>query len=586
GIGTTTPVYTLQVNGTVAGTAAYVITTSHSTTKEQFEDVFVLDKIKQMNLWEWQYKSEFASGDLSRHLYPTTDDFYSAFGLGAGDRVISEADIAGVALKGVKDIVSVIDIAEDKTTGAIVGFGYATSTVLTGDITGLNIDLATNVKKENYNVVGLNVKIAPNELGQTSDPTFAKFISGDNTLYNFSAGQASFKVPVVIENDLKMVGKMVFSPTTTQVLISSTSTIAVNNATNVVISASTSLALNSSPIIADGVSGQFVILQVASTSSAITLQDQDTLAGSNLQLGSTNRTIANGSTLALMFDGTDWVELWYSGNASADFAEMYKIKEDVEAGDVVSFSDKYLETRKASLPDQALAGIISASPAYLIGNEFRNEMVMPVALNGRVQVKISLEAGEIEKGDLLVLSTKPGYAMKYNEEYLRGLNASTTASTTVTMAPIVGVALEDSATSSEKIEKEFLDVEYKKVAIQFKSEIDEAVKNTILAKYKINSNSEVRANYLESLQKEEGVSSINIVSSRVEKVANPDYNPAKDDKIMAMVKSGYMKVGPANGFSKLTVAEKDGKLVFEPEDKNFAEALDMVIEADGSLVVG
>ncbi|MDO8524414.1 MAG: hypothetical protein Q7R99_02185 [bacterium] len=413
----------------------------------------------------------------------------------------------------------------------------------------------------------------------------AGFVQTESPFGNYNLTLSAANTGKIVLNDnIQITGTTQFVASSTVQALASSSAI-IQEVTLTKIYASSSLILSSAPTIADGVEGDIIVLLGASTTQAVTVQDQDTLASSNLQLGSTNRMLTNGSTLALMFDGTDWVELWYSGITHADFAEMYKIKEDVEIGDVVAFSDEYLKTRKASLPDQTLVGIISASPAYLIGNEFKNEMVMPVALNGRVPVKISLEAGAIQKGDLLILSTKPGYAMKYNEDYLRELKALGSLKE-LTIVPIVGVALEDYVTSSEKIQPEFLEIEYKKVAIQFKQETDEAIKNTILAKYKINSNSEVRASYIENLQTEEPIASINIVGSRVERIANPDYSPAKDDKIMAMVKSGYVKVGPSNGFSKLTVVEKDGKLVFAPEDKNFADNLDMVIEADGSLVVG
>jgi len=318
---------------------------------------------------------------------------------------------------------------------------------------------------------------------------------------------------IVLNDNIQITGTTQFVASSTVQDLATSSTI-IQEVTLTKIYASSSIIIASAPTIADGNEGDIIVLLGASTTQAITVQDQDTLASSNLQLGSTNREIANGSTLALMFDGTDWVELWYSGITHADFAEMYKIKEDVEIGDVVAFSDEYLRTRKASLPDQTIAGIISASPAYLIGDEFRNEMVMPVSLSGRVPLKVSLEAGAIKKGDLLILSTKPGYAMKYNEVYLRELSSSSTINyklpTTNFLVPIIGVALEDYATSSA-----------------------------------------------------DGA-----------------------DKIMAMVKGGYVKVGPSNGFSKLTIVEKDGKLVFAPEDKNFADNLDMVIEADGSLVVG
>ncbi|MGI5825809.1 MAG: DUF2341 domain-containing protein [Patescibacteria group bacterium] len=105
GIGTTSPEYKLDVRGgPVAGAGAYVNTSSHSTLKENFQDVTVLDKINQLRINSWQYKPEFANGDYSTHLYPTTDEFYRVFGLGKNEYVITPEDIAGVALKGVQEL--------------------------------------------------------------------------------------------------------------------------------------------------------------------------------------------------------------------------------------------------------------------------------------------------------------------------------------------------------------------------------------------------------------------------------------------------------------------------------------------------
>ncbi|KKT73979.1 MAG: FG-GAP repeat protein, partial [Candidatus Peregrinibacteria bacterium GW2011_GWA2_44_7] len=89
-------------------------TSSHSSLKENFQDIPVLNAISQLRINSWKYKPQFANGDLSTHLYPTTDEFYAAFGLGRGEFTISPEDIAGVALKGVQELNSLVTLNTTK----------------------------------------------------------------------------------------------------------------------------------------------------------------------------------------------------------------------------------------------------------------------------------------------------------------------------------------------------------------------------------------------------------------------------------------------------------------------------------------
>ena len=91
---------------------------------------------------------------------------------------------------------------------------------------------------------------------------------------------------------------------------------------------------------------------------------------------------------------------------------------DCEPGDVVRVSgrgDMSFE-RSVQAYDSRVAGIISASPAFLMGGE---PGTMPLALNGIVACKVVTENGPIERGDLLVSSSRPGYAMRAAPESVR-----------------------------------------------------------------------------------------------------------------------------------------------------------------------
>ena len=59
--------------------------------------------------------------------------------------------------------------------------------------------------------------------------------------------------------------------------------------------------------------------------------------------------------------------------------------------------------------DTRVAGVVSEHPAYLMNSHQEGEFVIPVALTGRVKVKV---AGIIHKGDMLVASSVPGHASK------------------------------------------------------------------------------------------------------------------------------------------------------------------------------
>lgn len=102
--------------------------------------------------------------------------------------------------------------------------------------------------------------------------------------------------------------------------------------------------------------------------------------------------------------------------AGFDLAEGYEtIDQVIEAGDVVSISDTGL--RKSSKPyDSKLMGIISTNPGILLGgNDNANKDKKPVALSGRVPVKVSTINGPIAVGERITSSSIPGVGMRATE---------------------------------------------------------------------------------------------------------------------------------------------------------------------------
>jgi hypothetical protein len=104
----------------------------------------------------------------------------------------------------------------------------------------------------------------------------------------------------------------------------------------------------------------------------------------------------------------------------ADIAERYHADAIYEPGTVVVFGGEFEITQTSTVADSRVAGIISTDP-YLIMNsphdqaDKTNEYHPPLALAGRVPCKVT---GTVKKGDLMVSSDTPGYAMAWkNDNY-------------------------------------------------------------------------------------------------------------------------------------------------------------------------
>ncbi len=119
-------------------------------------------------------------------------------------------------------------------------------------------------------------------------------------------GDASFK-------DLKVNALPIFVPSATQALDATTDTITAN-AGLVRLDPTTDLALVSEPTIADGQTGQILMLINVDSTFYVKLWDNDFAGLSNLQLGALSRQIEENDILTLVFTGTYWVEQGFVDN--------------------------------------------------------------------------------------------------------------------------------------------------------------------------------------------------------------------------------------------------------------------------------
>lgn len=113
-------------------------------------------------------------------------------------------------------------------------------------------------------------------------------------------------------------------------------------------------------------------------------------------------------------DGTRWGTIYattFDGTATkakfADLAELYEADEILPVGTLVAIGGSAEVTKTSNALDYNYFGVVSTDPAYLMNSSAQSDYSIPVALAGRVPVRV---VGKVRKGDRLVLSEIPGLA--------------------------------------------------------------------------------------------------------------------------------------------------------------------------------
>ena len=104
----------VRINGTFEVTAG-LTNPSSIKLKDRFATVapmLVLDKINQLDISEWSYKHD----PEVRHIGPTAESFYEAFGLGTGGDNISTIDADGVSLIAIQALTQEIADQQEQLT--------------------------------------------------------------------------------------------------------------------------------------------------------------------------------------------------------------------------------------------------------------------------------------------------------------------------------------------------------------------------------------------------------------------------------------------------------------------------------------
>ena len=93
----------------------------------------------------------------------------------------------------------------------------------------------------------------------------------------------------------------------------------------------------------------------------------------------------------------------------ADIAENYESDEIYEPGTVLYFG----KDTEVSLKGKVYFGVVSENPGYLLNSEPDFDIYVPIALKGRVPVKVK---GEVRRGQFVIADREnPGYGMPTNQ---------------------------------------------------------------------------------------------------------------------------------------------------------------------------
>jgi hypothetical protein len=201
--------------------------------------------------------------------------------------------------------------------------------------------------------------------------------------------------------------------------------------------------------------GNFLSLQVndaarfvVSAGGTTTIgQTGQTATQAGLQIGNGGICVDNDGTCTASTSGR--ITAVQYNTANSDLAERYYSDESLSTGDIVSTKGKYFIGSAGSTNDSVI-GVVSTKPGIVLGDgeaPLSDLPSYPIALAGRVPVKISDQNGPIHKGDRIILSDIPGVGMREG----------------TTSGVVVGIALEDFNSTDNYLSDGTVEVETTKV---------------------------------------------------------------------------------------------------------------------------
>jgi hypothetical protein len=198
--------------------------------------------------------------------------------------------------------------------GAAIASGNAAGTYLgvnaqngfTGDLINAEVNGTSQISVDNAGL--LTFKSA------TAATTGLQW-GTDTNLYRSATDTLKTDDSFTVATNLTVGGKTILTPSAVQTITSAGTAITVA-ASVVQVKGDAARTLTSTPTIADGTDGQVVYIIGNDNTNTITIQDEGTLSGSNIELptGTTTRVLGNGDVEELIFNSTkgQWLEVSYT----------------------------------------------------------------------------------------------------------------------------------------------------------------------------------------------------------------------------------------------------------------------------------
>jgi hypothetical protein len=332
-------------------------------------------------------------------LTSAADAFLGYLNWNPGSTTTATGDLFRINIGSSGNVTNLLNVTDNGSTLFSVSETQITSTLphqftASGDVVASYDLVFTNQTASVIDSYG-PLTIRSGEPGESNSLTLKTYNSGDIILDLPSTGQLVVQGAIALDSQ--------------QTLTANSTTPSVDGGSHFV-TANTSATVITN--FTNGTAGQLIYIEINDANT-----DFDCTA-SNLSCGTTDITnIETGDTIYFIYDGTNWNMLgWvdddanYSVSGGADIAEYFPSVEQLSAGDVVRIDPERPEhiIKSTSAYENKVLGIVSTNPGIILGKKDG----YPVALAGRVPVKISPTSSAITPGDYLTTSSQAGYAMK------------------------------------------------------------------------------------------------------------------------------------------------------------------------------
>ena len=259
-----------------------------------------------------------------------------------------------------------------------------------------------------------------------------RWFTPNNTAMSLSIGPNRLEVQGGVGIGLQFANNII-SPPTNGLLVQGAVAIATTTPWGILSLAA--LSSNTSPLVA-------ISTSTASATTTVFLIDKNGNVGLGTTTPGATLTVSGAGCFAKTSAGigcstaTVAGDIYYGAAHAAggfDVAEQYAAVSvgPTTPGTIVGLDYSGTSTLAVATTSANMIGIISTNPGLTFGNYGATASTTPLALSGRVPVKVSLQNGIIQVGDRITLSSVPGVGMKAGP-----------------LDPSVGIALEPYATFS------------------------------------------------------------------------------------------------------------------------------------------